>query len=97
MIFPGRMLASSDGITIWRRHQGAGYHLHLVTRGVAIDLSPEELSALGRVATAALEAAAAPEDEKDHARRLQILQARITDYVRRERTNQNVDEADEGA
>ena|SRR5579859_2584338 len=97
MIFPGRLLASSDGITIWRRHQGPGYHLHLVSRGVAIDLSPEELAALGRATAAAVDAAETPEDDKDHARRLQILQARITDYVRRERGSPTVDEASEGA
>jgi hypothetical protein len=97
MIFPGRMLASSDGITVWQRHQGTGYHLHLVTRGLAIDLSPEELAALARVAAAAVDAAQAPEEAKDHARRLQILQARVTDYIRRDRANANVDEAGEGA
>ena len=95
MIFPGRMLASSDGVTVWQRHQGPGYHLHLVTRGLALDLSPEELATLARVAAAAVEAAETPEAGKDHARRLQILQARITDYIRRDRSP--VDEAGEGA
>jgi hypothetical protein len=85
MIFPGRMLASGDGITIWQRHQGEGYELHLVNRGLVVDLSPEDLAALARLAPAALEAAQLPEEPKDRARRLQILQARVTDYLRRER------------
>jgi hypothetical protein len=97
MIFPGRMLANSEGITVWQRHQGNGYHLHLVNRGVAVDLSPEELVALARVAAAAVVATDTPEEAKDHARRLQILQARITDYIRRERAATPVDEATEGA
>lgn len=96
MIFPGRMLANSDGITVWQRHQGPGYHLHLVSRGVAVDLTAEELAALARVAASALEASQTAEEPKDHARRLQILQARITDYVRRERAAP-VDEGTEGA
>jgi hypothetical protein len=85
MIFPGRQLASEGGITIWQRHQGEGFHLHLVQRGVVLDLSLAELAALARLAPAALAAAQSPEDAKDHARRLQILQARVTDYLRRER------------
>jgi len=85
MIFPGRMLASEGGITIWQKYQGEGYHLHLVARGVVLDLSPDELAALAQVAPAALAAVAAPEDAKDHARRLQILQARVNDYLKRER------------
>ncbi len=88
MIFPGRMLASGEGITIWQRHHGVGYHLHLINRGVVIDLSPEELAALARVAPAALATAATPEETKDRARRLQILQARVTDYLRRERAGE---------
>src|SRR4051812_23941543 len=97
MIFPGRMLANSEGITLWQRHQGSGYHLHLVSRGIAIDLSPEELAALGRVALAAIAATNTPEEPKDRARRLQILQARVTDYVKRERAADPIDEAGEGA
>jgi hypothetical protein len=85
MIFPGRMLANAEGMTIWRRHLGEGYQLHLVNRGVVVDLSPGELEALARLAAEALATAATPEEPKDHARRLQILQARINDYVRRER------------
>jgi hypothetical protein len=85
MIFPGRLLASVAGLSVWQRHQGPGYHLHLVNRGVVIDLSDEELAALAQVATAALEAVKLPEENKDKARRLQILQARVTDYVKRER------------
>src|ERR1035437_7049313 len=73
MIFPGRMLANSDGITVWQRHQGPGYHLHLVSRGVAVDLTAEEPAALARVAASALEASQTAEEPKDHARRLQIL------------------------
>jgi hypothetical protein len=86
MIFPGRMLASQAGITLWQHHQGPGYHLHLVNRGVELDLSAEELAALAEATTAALAAAKTPEDSKDHSRRLQILQARVTDYVKRERS-----------
>jgi hypothetical protein len=85
MIFPGRMLASQSGITVWQRHQGPGYHLHLVNRGVILDLTSEELAAIAGTTTAAVEAAATVEDTKDHSRRLQILQARVTDYVKRER------------
>jgi hypothetical protein len=86
MIFAGRMLANNGGITVWRRHQGPGYLLHLVNRGVVLDLSAEELAALAGATTAALEAANTAEDPKDHSRRLQILQARVTDYVKRERS-----------
>jgi hypothetical protein len=85
MIFPGRMLASLAGITVWQHHQGPGYHLHLVNRGVVLDLTADELAALAEATTAALEAARTTEDPKDHSRRLQILQARVTDYVKRER------------
>ena len=92
MIFPGRMLASAEGLTIWQRHQVPGYHLHLVNRGVVIDLTPEELAALGRLARTALEVAQTPEDAKDHSRRLQILQARVTDYVRRERVKDDAEQ-----
>lgn len=94
MIFAGRMLASGEGITVWQRHQGQGFELHLVNRGVVIEVSAEELVALSRVASEALEAVATPEQPKDHARRLQILQARITDYVRRERGTETGDAAD---
>ena len=96
MIFPGRMLANREGITVWQRHQGTGFHLHLVSRGVVVDLSVEELAALARVAASAIEAISTDEEPKDHARRLQILQARVTDYVRRERATA-VDETNEGA
>jgi hypothetical protein len=85
MIFPGRMLANAGGITIWKNHQNDSYHLHFVTRGIVVDLLPDDLSALAQVTAGAIEAAAQPEETKDHARRLQILQARISDYVRRER------------
>ena len=91
MIFPGRMLANRDGITLWQRHQGSGYHLHLVNRGIAIDLSVEELIALANVSAAALVSSTTPEDPKDHSRRLQILQARVNDYVKRERGSETVD------
>jgi hypothetical protein len=85
MIFPGRMLGSAAGLTIWQHHQGPGFHLHLVNRGIVIDLSPEELAALAQLAPTASAVAQTPEDAKDHSRRLQILQARVTDYIRRER------------
>jgi hypothetical protein len=85
MIFTGRMLANREGITVWQRHQGSGYELHFVNRGVVLDLTPEELAALAAVAASAIEAAGTPEDGKDRSRRLQILQARVTDYVKRER------------
>jgi hypothetical protein len=91
MIFPGRQLASDEGLTIWQRHEGAGYHLHVTSRGIVLDLSQAELAALARIARQAIEVAAAPEDAKDHARRLQILQARVIDFVRRERGGSNVD------
>jgi hypothetical protein len=96
MIFPGRMLANSNGMTIWQRPQGPGYHLHLVNRGIVIDMTAEELAALADVSASAVDASQATEEPKDHARRLQILQARVTDYVRRER-GAAVDEPAEGA
>ena len=96
MIFPGRMLANSNGMTIWQRHQGPGYHLHLVNSGTVIDLTSEELAALADVSARAVEASVVSEEPKDHARRLQILQARVTDYIRRER-GAAVDEPNEGA
>lgn len=85
MIFPGRLLASQAGLTIWQNHQGPGYQLHFVNRGVVVDLSDEELAALVEVANLALQTAGTPEEAKDRARRLQILQARVNDYLRRER------------
>ena len=91
MIFPGRQLASGEGLTVWQRHEGAGYHLHVTSRGVVLDLSQAELAALARITQQALEVSGAPEDSKDHARRLQILQARVTDYVKRERGTSNAD------
>jgi hypothetical protein len=91
MIFPGRQLASGEGLTIWQRHEGAGYHLHVTSRGIVLDLSQAELAALARIAQQAIDVAAAPEDAKDHARRLQILQARVTDYVKRERGGSSAD------
>jgi|GEM_PF-6530424 len=84
MIFPGRMLASRTGLTIWQKHQGPGYQLHFVNRGVVIDLSADELAALAEVAAEAVQRAQTPEAPKDHLRRLQILQARVNDYIRRE-------------
>lgn len=86
MIFPGRMLASGDGITFWQSFSAPGYELHLVDRGIVLHLSPAELAALARLASAAAEASRIAEDPADHSRRLQILQARVTDYLRRERT-----------
>ena len=85
MMFPGRLLASQAGLTIWQNHQGPGYQLHFVNRGVVVDLSDEELAALGEVAKGAIQTAGTPEETKDRARRLQILQARVNDYLRRER------------
>jgi hypothetical protein len=85
MIFPGRMLASQGGFTIWQKHQGPGFELHLVNRGIVIDLSDEELAALAEVANEAGRSAGTAEEIKDRARRLQILQARVNDYLRRER------------
>ncbi|HEX5415460.1 MAG TPA: hypothetical protein VFZ25_07325 [Chloroflexota bacterium] len=85
MIFPGRMLASQGGLTIWQKHQGPGYQLHLVNRGIVIDLSAEELAALAEVAAQAEQSAGTPEEPKDRTRRLQILQARVADYLKRER------------
>ena len=57
MIFPGRLLASQAGLTIWQNHQGPGYQLHFVNRGVVVDLSEEELGALGEVASGAIQTA----------------------------------------
>ncbi len=85
MIFTGRLLASGDGFSFWQEHPDSTIQLHLVNRGLVLDLSPDELSALAQVSTDALAAARAPEDAKDRARRLQILQARVNDYLRRER------------
>ena len=86
MIFTGRLLASGDGVSFWQEKSDGGVSLHFVNRGLVIDLSVDEFAALAQVSAAALAAAASPEDAKDHLRRLQVLQARVSDYVRRERT-----------
>lgn len=85
MIFPGRQLASGDGLTIWEKYPGPGYSLHLVSRGIVLELSEAELAALAQIAPTAIRAAQTPEEPKDRARRLQILQARTADLIRRER------------
>lgn len=85
MIFTGRMLASTNGVTVWEKPHGEGFALHFVKRGLILDLSEAELSSLATATTAALTAAHTPEEDKDHTRRLQILQARLTDFLKRER------------
>ena len=94
MIFAGRMLSNDEGITVWQKHQGEGFELHFVNRGVVIELSPAELAALASVAADALEAVQTPEANRDHARRLQVLQARVTDFLKRERAKAPAPEAD---
>ncbi|HVB96243.1 MAG TPA: hypothetical protein VNG11_00790 [Chloroflexota bacterium] len=85
MIFTGRMLASGNGITVWEKPRGEGFALHFVKRGLILDLSESELASLATVTADALSTAKAPEEEKDHTRRLQILQARLNDFLKRER------------
>jgi len=85
MIFTGRLLASADGVSIWQEAKDGKLSLHFVGRGLVIDLTADELAALSQAAAAAIATATTAEDEKDRARRLQILQARVTDYLKRER------------
>lgn len=85
MIFTGRLLATSGGISFWQETRDGRVSLHLVNRGIVIDLSSTELAALAQSSAAASQAAQTPEDPKDLTRRLQILQARVTDLLRRER------------
>ncbi|HUX87825.1 MAG TPA: hypothetical protein VMW65_12555 [Chloroflexota bacterium] len=85
MIFTGRLLASANALTIWEKPRGEGFSLHFMTRGLILDLSEAELASLAAVSANAMSAAQTPEDEKDHLRRLQILQARLNDFLKRER------------
>ncbi|HVC33833.1 MAG TPA: hypothetical protein VNL16_10025 [Chloroflexota bacterium] len=87
MIFTGRLLANGDGVSLWQANQNSGVSLHFVKRGLVVDLSVAELGALAEATSAALAAVETPEDEKDHTRRLQILQARVSDLLRRERAS----------
>ncbi len=85
MIFMGRLLASGHGFSFWQEDQDGSIVLHLVTRDVVVRLSRDDLAALAQVSADALSTMHAPEDPKDRSRRLQILQARVNDYLRRER------------
>jgi len=85
MIFTGRLLASGDGVSFWREDGDGAIYLNLANRGLVIRLSVDELAALSEASTAALAASRETEDRKDRSRRLQILQARVNDYLRRER------------
>ncbi|MGH2461887.1 MAG: hypothetical protein ACRDIY_23775 [Chloroflexota bacterium] len=85
MIFTGRLLASGDGVSFWQEAGEGAIVLHLVDRGVVIRLSVDELGALAQASATALVASRETEDRKDRSRRLQILQARVNDYLRRER------------
>ncbi len=85
MIFTGRLLASGDGISFWQEDESGAIYLHLVSRGIVIRLSADELNALSETSAAALAASRETEARPDRARRLQILQARVNDYLRRER------------
>ena len=87
MIFTGRLLANANGITFWEKPQDEGFALHIVRRGIVVDLDADELAALAHAATLAAENAQTPEAEKDRTRRLQILQARLTDFLKRERAS----------
>jgi hypothetical protein len=85
MIFTGRLLASGNGFSFWQEDQDGTIILHLINRDVVVRLSRDDLAALAQVSADALSAAETPEDPKDRSRRLQILQARVNDYLRRER------------
>jgi hypothetical protein len=84
MIFTGRLLASDHGISIWEEQKDR-FLLHLVDHGMVIPLTLDELTALARASATAVNTAGTPEAAKDRVRRLQILQARVTDLLRRER------------
>lgn len=92
MIFTGRLLASGEGISFWQEDGDGVISLNLLNRGLVIRLSIDELAALSETCTAALVASRETEDRKDRARRLQILQARVNDYLRRERAGGTDDE-----
>lgn len=85
MIFTGRLLAHGDGVAVWQDDEKGTVALHLVERGLVISLSPDELAELARASTTALATLQSPEAEKDLLRRLQILQARVADHLKRER------------
>lgn len=95
MIFTGRLLASGDDVSFWQENRADGVALHFGSRGLVVNLSLDELAALARVSTAAQAAVQTPEDAKDLLRRLQILQARVTDYLRRERASHEGNSASE--
>ncbi len=88
MIFTGRLLASSDSFSFWQEDQDGSIILHLISRGLVVSLTRDDLAALAQASADALSAVQAPEDPKDRSRRLQILQARVNDYLRRERAPQ---------
>lgn len=92
MLFLGRMLASQGGITLWEHHQRQGYVLHVIDRGLTIELDATAASDLLAVLQTGLAAAQQPEAEKDVERRLQIVRARVTDFIR-----QKLAERDSGA
>lgn len=96
MIFTGRLLASEDGFSFWQEESDQVL-LHLVTRGIVLDLSIQELADLVRAGTQAVAVAQTAEDEKDRTRRLQILQARVNDYLRRERSPRSTDQHPESS
>lgn len=92
MFFLGRMLASQGGITLWEHHQRQGYILHLIDRGLTIELDAAGATNLLAVLETGLAAARNTEAEKDVERRLQIMRARVTDFIR-----QRLAERDAGA
>ena len=81
-VFLGRLLASQGGITLWAHHERPSYLLHMIDRGLTLELEAEAAANLLAVLQTGLAASAQPEAEKDVERRLQILRARVTDYIR---------------
>ncbi len=83
MIFLGRPLALRGRVSIWEQPEGDGYSLHLVERGLILELDGPEMNELAEAVTAALAHRAEPESDHDRIRRLQVLDARVRSFVQR--------------
>lgn len=83
MLFMGRRLAGRGDIAVWQEHSGAGYFLQFLSTGVVLRLDDTSLVDLSHALAEAVEESKRPERNADEDRRLQILRARVLDYIQR--------------
>ena len=83
MLFMGRRLGGRGDIAVWQEHSGAGYFLQFLSTGVVVRLDDASLSDLSQALVEAVEESKRPERNADEDRRLQILRARVLDYIQR--------------